>query len=87
MAANRKDNTAAGMPVNRVQDIRERLLSLAEEDYREFNMKLLPGVERVMGVFARWQSRLQRAISGRILTRRRKRLQQILFMRRSWRRD
>ena len=50
MAANRKDNTAAGMPVNRVQDIRERLLSLAEEDYREFNMKLLPGVERVMGV-------------------------------------
>lgn len=50
MAANRKDNTAAGMPVNRVQDVRERLLSLAEEDYREFNMKLLPGVERVMGV-------------------------------------
>ena len=50
MAANRKDNTAADMPVNRVQDVRERLLSLAEEDYREFNMKLLPGVERVMGV-------------------------------------
>ncbi len=31
-------------------EIREKLYGLAEEDYKEFNRKLLPGVERVIGV-------------------------------------
>ena len=33
-----------------VSEIKERLLSLAEDDYKEFNQKLLPGVEHVLGV-------------------------------------
>ena len=33
-----------------VEMIRERLLGLAEEDYKEFNKKLLPGVEHVIGI-------------------------------------
>ena len=33
-----------------VEAIRERLFSFAEEDYKEFNRKLLPGVEHVIGI-------------------------------------
>lgn len=33
-----------------VEKIRERLLGFAEEDFKEFNQKLIPGVEHVMGV-------------------------------------
>ena len=32
------------------EEIRERLRSLSEEDYKEFNRKLIPGVEHVMGI-------------------------------------
>lgn len=46
MAANTADHKTTGI----VAQVRDQLFSLAEEDYREFNMKLLPGVERVMGV-------------------------------------
>ena len=35
---------------NQWVDIRETLFSLAEEDYRVFTAKLLPGVEGVIGV-------------------------------------
>lgn len=34
----------------KVEAIRERLFSFAEEDYKEFNRKLLPGVEHVIGI-------------------------------------
>ena len=33
-----------------VSEIKERLLNLAEDDYKEFNQKLLPGVEHVIGI-------------------------------------
>lgn len=33
-----------------VDEIREKLYGLAEEDYKEFNEKLLPGVDRVIGI-------------------------------------
>ena len=33
-----------------VEEIREKLYALSEEDYKEFNQKLLPGVEHVMGI-------------------------------------
>lgn len=33
-----------------VEKIREKLCNLAEEDYKQFNQKLLPGVEHVLGV-------------------------------------
>lgn len=33
-----------------VEEIREKLYGLAEEDYKEFNKKLLPGVEHVIGI-------------------------------------
>ena len=32
------------------EEIKSRLYELAEEKYREFNQKLLPGVEHVLGV-------------------------------------
>ena len=33
-----------------VEEIREKLYALSEEDYKEFNQKLLPGVENVIGI-------------------------------------
>lgn len=33
-----------------VEEIREKLYGLSEEDYKAFNMKLLPGVEHVIGI-------------------------------------
>ena len=33
-----------------VEEIREKLYALSEEDYKEFNKKLLPGVEHVIGI-------------------------------------
>ena len=33
-----------------IEDIREQLYQLAEDDYKKFNQKLLPGVERVLGI-------------------------------------
>ena len=33
-----------------VEEIREKLYGLAEEDYKDFNKKLLPGVEHVIGI-------------------------------------
>ena len=33
-----------------VEEIREKIYGLAEEDYKEFNKKLLPGVEHVIGI-------------------------------------
>lgn len=33
-----------------VQQIREELKNLAEEDYKQFNERLLPGVKNVIGV-------------------------------------
>lgn len=33
-----------------LKEVRERLYSLSETDYKEFNQKLLPGVEHVLGI-------------------------------------
>lgn len=33
-----------------IQEIRQKMQALAEEDYREFNRKLIPGVDRVLGI-------------------------------------
>lgn len=33
-----------------VENIREKLYELAETDYKEFNQKLLPGVENIIGI-------------------------------------
>lgn len=33
-----------------LEEIREKLYGLAEEDYKEFNKKLIPGVEHVIGI-------------------------------------
>ncbi len=33
-----------------VQKIRQKMQGLAEEDYKEFNKKLIPGVDKVMGI-------------------------------------
>ena len=33
-----------------IEEIREQLYQLAEDDYKKFNQKLLPGVERVLGI-------------------------------------
>ena len=33
-----------------IEEIREQLYQLAEDDYKEFNQRLLPGVERVLGI-------------------------------------
>lgn len=33
-----------------IDEVRQRMRGLAEEDYREFNQKLLPGVKHVLGI-------------------------------------
>lgn len=33
-----------------IEEIRDQLYHLSEEDYKEFNRKLLPGVDRVLGI-------------------------------------
>lgn len=36
--------------MNVIEEVREQLFQLAEEDYKKFNQKLLPGIDRVLGV-------------------------------------
>ena len=36
--------------VRMTEEIRKRLSALAETDYKEFNQKLLPGTENVIGI-------------------------------------
>lgn len=33
-----------------IEEIRDQLYHLSEEDYKEFNRKLLPGVDQVLGI-------------------------------------
>ena len=33
-----------------IEEVRQKLYHLAEEDYKEFNKKLLPGVENILGI-------------------------------------
>ena len=33
-----------------IEEVRQKVYHLAEEDYKEFNKKLLPGVENILGI-------------------------------------
>lgn len=53
-----------------IKEIREELDQLGEESYKQFNQKLIPGTDHVIGVrmrlFESWQKELQKQIRNSI---------------------
>ena len=50
-----------------IEEIRDQLYHLSEEDYKEFNRKLLPGVDQVLGIRVPALKQLAKSIVRRML--------------------
>ena len=73
-----------------IEEVRQKLYHLAEEDYKEFNKKLLPGVENILGIRLPAMRKLAKEIAKddfRVYQRRGRKQDRSLSMRKSCCRD